>query len=414
MGTLRRMDERSLYSCVLGLTEPWTVETVALDEARGRVDVHVVYEDEGSFLCPECGGPASRHDARRRIWRHLDTCQYQTFVTAEIPRVECAEHGVRQLPVPWSEPGSRFTALFEMVVLGWLREASISAVARRMGLSWDQVDGILTRAVRRGLGRRSLAGLRALGVDEVSARRGHRYLTVVSDHATGRVVHVATGRAKKALTSFYAKLTPRQRAALEVITMDMWEAYIVATSEWIPAAERKIAFDKFHVAQHLGDAVDKVRRAENKALLGEGDRTLVGTKWLWLRRLTDLSESAAATFEALRSSALNVARAWVHKEIAMGLWWKRRRDEIVDAWKRWCRGATRSRLSPVVKVARMVRDHLHGIVNAIVHQVSNARAESINSRIQWVKRMANGFRNTERFKNTIYFHLGGLDVSPAL
>jgi transposase len=301
-----------------------------------------------------------------------------------------------------------------MAVLGWLREASISAVARRMRLSWDQVAGILARAVRRGLARRSLAGLQQLAVDEVAARRGHRYLTVVSDHETGRVVHVATGRGKKALTSFYAKLTPRQRAALKVITMDMWEAFIAATRELIPDAERKIAFDKFHVAKHLGEAVDKVRRAENKALLGEGDRRLVGTKWLWLRRVGDLSEKAAATFEQLRTSALKAARAWVHKEIAMGLWWRRRRDEIEAAWQRWCRGALRSRLAPIVRVASMIRAHLTGIINAIEHQVSNARAESINSRIQWVKRMANGFRNTERFKHAIYFHLGGLDVSPNL
>lgn len=408
------MDERSLYERVLGLSAPWTVEAVELDEARDRVDVHVVYEDDGTWSCPECGGAGRRHDARRRTWRHLDTCQYRTFVTADVPRVECAEHGVRQVAVPWSEPGSRFTALFEALALGWLREASISAVARRMRLSWDQVDGILARAVRRGLARRSLSAPRRLAVDEVSAKRGHRYLTIISDHDTGKVLHVSIGRKKVALSSYYAKLTPDQRAAIEVVSMDMWEAFIAATRDWVPDAEHKIAFDKFHVAQHLGEAVDKVRRAENKALLADGDRTLVGTKWLWLRREVNLPEKVAASFEQVRASALQAARAWSHKEIAMGLWWKRPREMIVSAWERWCRGATRSRLEPIVKVAAMVRSHLAGIVNAIVHQVTNARAEGINSRIQWVKRMANGYRNTERFRHAIYFHLGGLDVSPAL
>ncbi len=188
------MDERSLYERVLGLSAPWTVEVVELDEARDRVDVHVVYAGDGTWSCPECGGAGRRHDARRRTWRHLDTCQYRTFVTAEVPRVECPEHGVRQVAVPWSEPGSRFTALFEALALGWLREASISAVARRMRLSWDQVDGILARAVRRGLARRSLSAPRRLAVDEVSAKRGHRYLTIISDHDTGKVLHVSIGR----------------------------------------------------------------------------------------------------------------------------------------------------------------------------------------------------------------------------
>lgn len=408
------MDECSLYASVLGLKSPWTVESVLLDEPRGRVDVEVAYRDDGAWKCPECGGPAKRHDVRRRVWRHLDTCQYRTFVTAEIPRVECQEHGVRQLPVPWAEPSSRFTALFEVVVLAWLREASISAVARRLRLSWDQVDGIMTRAVRRGLSRRKLTGLRRLGVDEVASKRGHRYLTIVSDHDEGRVVHVATDRKSSSLGSFYAKLAPSQRQAVQFVTMDMWEAYIAATHQWIPDAVHKIAFDKFHVAQHLGKAVDQVRRAENKELVAAGDRTLVGTKWLWQRRMNDLSEKAALVFETLRTSALQAARAWVHKEIAMGLWWKRPREQLERVWKRWCRGADRSRLTPIKKVAAMVQSHLQGILNAIEHQTTNARAESINSRIQRVKCMAHGFRNIERFKMAIYFHLGGLDMRHAL
>ena len=196
--------------------------------------------------------------------------------------------------------------------------------------------------------------------------------------------------------------------------MDMWEAYISATRECVPDADTKIAFDKFHIAKSLGDAVDKVRRAENKELIAQGDRSLVGTKYSWLRSLATMPEKMAANFEDLRNRALKVARAWMHKELAMGLWWKRGRCEVRGAWTRWCRGAARSRLSPIVKVQAMIRSHLEGIVNAIEHQVSNARAEGINSRIQWVKRMARGYRNTERFRNAIYFHLGKLDLSPAL
>jgi transposase len=328
--------------------------------------------------------------------------------------VNCPEHGVLQLPVPWSEPNSRFTSLFEAVVIAWLHEASTSAVARQMGLSWDQVDGIMTRAVSRGLARRRLRGLRRIGVDEVSAKRGHRFLTIVSDHDSDRVVHVAIGRKKGALGSFFAKLKPGQRDRIDVVTMDMWAAFISDTREWVPNADAKIAFDKFHIAKYLGDAVDKVRRAENKELLERGDRSLVGTKYSWLRSFVNLPEDIAANFDTLRERAVKVSRAWTHKEIAMGLWWKRARSEIRADWNRWCKGAARSRLTPIIKVQEMIRNHLGGIINAIEHQVSNARAEGINSRIQWVKRMARGYRNTDRFRNAIYFHLGGLDLSPTL
>jgi transposase len=405
------MKDRELYARILGISSPWRVTEVVLIESERRLEVRVEHSGSSALSCPECGDGGARHDSRPRRWRHLDTCQYKTILVAKVPRVRCAEHGVRQVRVPWSEPGSRFTALFESLVIDWLREASSSAVARCMKLSWDQVDGIMARAVRRGLARRSIKKLRRLGVDEVSAKRRHRYLTIVSDHDTDRVVHVSIGRKKSALGSFFARLTTPQRRAISVVTMDMWEAYITATKAWVPGAERKIAFDKFHVAKSLGDAVDKVRRAENKQLLAEGDRRLVGSKWLWLRNMTTLREEAATRFESLRSQALKVARAWSHKEIAMGLWWRRDRNDIEKEWERWCRGAARSRLTPIIKVASMIKRHLQGIINAVEQQLSNGRAEGINSRIQWVKRMARGYRNTQRFVNAIYFHLGGLDVS---
>lgn len=408
------MDDSELYARVLGVTSPWDVESVDLKESEGRIEILVVHDHDGTWSCPECSGAATRHDTRRRSWRHLDTCQFQTILTAEVPRVRCPDHGVLQLRVPWAEPGSRFTALFEGLAISWLKEASISAVARLMGLSWDQVDGIMARAVRRGLARRGPKTFTRIGVDEVASRRGHRYLTIVSDHAEGTVEHVAVGRRKAALDSFYAGLTPAQRKAIKVVSMDMWKAFISSTEEWIPGAESKIAFDKFHVAQHLGNAVDKVRRAENRELLTEGDRTLVKSRYLWLRNIDTMKESMRDTLEALRAKTLKVARAWLHKELAMELWWKRPRENIEADWRTWCRSAAACRLAPIIEAQRTIRTHLQGIVNAIAHQATNARAEGINSRIQRVKSMARGFRNVERFRNAIFFHLGGLDLRPAL
>jgi len=408
------MDDCQLYARVLGLAAPWDVESVDLKESDGRIEVSVVYDDDGTWECPECAGAAKRHDTRRRSWRHLDTCQFQTILTAEVPRVRCPEHGVLQLRVPWAEPGSRFTALFEGIAIAWLKEASTSAVARLMGLSWDQVDGIMARAVHRGLARKGPKTLTRIGVDETAAKRRHSYLTIVSDHASDTVEHVAFGRKKSALGDFFASMTPAQREAIEVVSMDMWQAFISATEEWIPGAAEKIAFDKFHVAQHLGNAVDKVRRSENRELLTDGDRTLVKSRYLWLCNIDTMKESARDALDALRAKALKVARAWLQKELAMELWWERPRENIEADWRSWCRSAAACRLQPIIKVQKMIRTHLQGIVNAIVHQATNARAEGINSRIQRVKSRARGFRNLERFRNAIYFHLGGLDMSPAL
>ena len=211
---------------------------------------------------PKCGASCSGYDRRRRQWRHLDTCQFRTILVADVPRVECSEHGVVTVAVPCSEPGSGFTALFEALVIDWLGEASIAAVSRRLGLSWNAIDGIMQRAVRRGLERRADVDVSRIGVDETSFRKRHDYVIVVSDQNTQTVLHVADDRDQESLSGFYEGLSEDQKAGIESIAMDMWPAYISATLGEIPGAREKIAFDKFHVAKYLGDAVDQVRAAD--------------------------------------------------------------------------------------------------------------------------------------------------------
>jgi transposase len=336
-----------------------------------------------------------------------------TILAAEVPRVRCPEHGVKTLAVPWSEPGSGFTALFEALVIDWLREATIQAVARQLGLSWDEVDGVMQRAVRRGLERRRLVAPQRLGVDETSFQKRHEYVTVVADVGHGVVQHVADGRGKDALAGYYESFTGEQLGQIQTVAMDMWGPYIAATLAAVPDGQRKIAFDKFHVAMHLGTAVDRVRREESRALREQGDETLKGTKHIWLYHPDRLPQKAAAQFDQLVRKALKTSRAWMLKELAMEMWECRDRQsarEIFDAWYAW---AIRSRLAPIKRVALMLKRHLEGVLNAIVAGVSNARLEGINTMIQGLKRSARGFRNRDRFRNAIYFHLGGLDLYPA-
>lgn len=402
------MRDNGLYATILGIASPWSVTDVRLQPAQQQVEVQVTLDPLQALTCPVCAGPARRYDSRERRWRHLDTCQYRTLLVADVPRVECREHGVHQVFLPWAEPGSRFTALFEALVIDWLKEASISAVARQLRLSWAEVDGVMQRAVTRGLARRKRKPIRRVGVDETSFARRHEYVTVVVDAEQGDVAHVADDRSKESLAGFFRELTPAQRDAIEIVAMDMWEPFIRTTQEWVPGA--RVVFDKFHVAQHLGDAVDKVRRQEHRELLEQGDRTLVGTKYLWLQ--SSLSEGQTARFDELRRQALKVAKAWRAKEVAMELWWKRSRAAITADWKAWCQWARRLGLEPVQRVARLVATHLQGIVDAVHSGVTNALSESINAKIQKVKRMAHGFRNRERFRCAIYFHCGGLDLYP--
>jgi transposase len=405
------MQDGELYRQILGIQSPWRVEDVELRLDDREVHVQLVCEQR-ELPCPSCGTLCPQHDARPRRWRHLDTCQFQTILCAPVPRVRCPEHGVHQVAVPWAEPGSGFTALFEALVISWLQEASISAVAGLLELSWTAVDGIRSRAVKRGLERRKMKLPPRLGVDETSFQKRHEYVTVLIDQVQGTVLHVADGRGREVLDDFFDLFSLEEREQVESVAMDMWQAYIRSVEEHIPDAERKIVFDKFHVAQHLCNAVDQVRRAENRAFVEAGDERLKRSRYLWLQNPEAMTWAAHQRLEDLRDISLKTARAWAIKEFAATLWHYRRRAWARKAWLRWYSWAIRSRLAPIRRVARMIKRHLEGILNAVVSGITNARAEGMNSRIQQIKRAACGFRNRERFREAIYFHLGGLDLLP--
>ena len=406
------MEDRELYATILGVRDPWTVERVELDAKGERVDVWLGYE-RGSAQCPECDAAGAVHDHRERAWRHLDTCQFETRLHARVPRVNCAAHGVKQVRVPWAEKGSQFTALFERLAIDWLREATVSAVARRMRLSWDEVWGIQKRAVRRGLERRGPLEPIFVGVDEKSFRRRHHYATLVNDIIDARVLYVAEGRTQESLEPFYREeLTAAARENLTAIAMDMWEPFIQTTLREVPQAADKIVFDKFHVAKHLNEAVDKVRRREQRDLRSQGDPRLTHTKYWWLKTGPLDDATLQRQFCALRNSDLKVARAWSIKETAMNLWSYESKTWAHKFFKRWFFWATHSRLKPVVDVARMMKRRLHNLLTYIDFPITNAASESINATVQTIKSKARGFRNFDNFRTAIFFHCGGLDLYP--
>ncbi|HFG9959351.1 TPA: helix-turn-helix domain-containing protein, partial [Salmonella enterica subsp. enterica serovar Virchow] len=173
------MDEKSLYAHILNLSAPWQVESLSLDENAGYVTVVVGIAKNTLLICPTCGQQCPVHDHRHRKWRHLDTCQFMTVVEASVPRVMCPDHGCQTLPVPWAGAGSRYTLLFESFVLTWLKISTVDAVRKQLKLSWNAVDGIMTRAVKRGLGRiKKPLSARHMNVDEVAFKKGHQYITV--------------------------------------------------------------------------------------------------------------------------------------------------------------------------------------------------------------------------------------------
>lgn len=404
--------DTELYKHLLGITPPWTVGRVDLDAKTQRIDVYLEHRDGQRWPCPECGELCGLHDhADERTWRHLDSCHFLTYVRARVPRVQCRKDGVRLVSVPWAEAGSRFTLLFEALAIAVLKETSVSGGAQLLGLSWDEAHGIIQRAVNRGLAARKDLDLKVIGVDEKSVGQGPKFFTMVFDHIGKRVVHIAEGRDKQALGSFFEDLEPHQLSRIKAMAMDMSNAFIAVAQEALPRPEETMVFDRFHVMKAMNKAVDDVRRGENKELVREGDRRLVGTMHIFRYAEENLPERYEARLDELKASKLRTARAWALKELLRELWRCPGLKQAEALWARWYSWATRSQLDSVRKVASMVKEHLPGILAYYKHRITNALAEGTNSKIEWIKNTARGYRNWDNLKAAIFFHCGGLELT---
>ena len=404
------MKDTDRFAQMLGISAPWRVTVVELDKEELTLSI-VVRHDDSDVCCPRCSKAAEVYDYRKRCLRHLDSMEYRTLLEVFVPRTKCAEHGVLMIDVPWADTGSRFTQAFESLMLAWLLEASVSAVAEQFGIGHSTVRRIMKRAVARGLERRGPAVGAHISVDEVSFRRGHRYMTIISDQTSGHVLCVRDGRTIDSLGGYFTALTPEQRQSIRTISMDMHGAYIKAVELHFENAQQLICFDHFHVAQYLGRSVDRVRAEEQRELRREQDTRLDHTRYMWLYRPENLPDKYRERFEALRESTLKTAEAWSLREMASHLWQGSSAEDIRGQWELWIAHAMTSTLEPVIAAAKQIRNGLYGIVNAILHGRSNARAESLNGRIKRVKARAYGFRTADNYIAAIMFHLGGLDLS---
>lgn len=408
------MESKELYRHLLGINEPWTVERVDLDMTRGQIDVYVGHAKGVRFACPECGLELSVYDhSAKRTWRHLDSCQFMTYLHASPPRVSCPEHGVRQVNLPWAGAGSRFTHLFEALAINVLLAANIERAAGLLRISWDQAWHLMERAVLRGRAAKGDTLPKQIGVDEKAIAKGHQYMTLVCDLDKSTVEYVGEGRREESLAAYFKAFGEERCAEIEAISLDMWPAFINACRENVAGADGKMVFDRFHIMRHIVEAVDKVRKQEHKLLMDEGDTTLVKSKYLWLTNPSNMTDQAKARFKELQSSELKTGRAWALKEVLRELWSYTSAAWALKFWKRWYYWATHSRLQPMIDAAKLIARHLPNVLTYFKHRITNAVAEGLNSKIATVQKRACGFRNRDHFKIAIYFHCGGLDLYPA-
>lgn len=408
------MQDKELYQAILGLVSPWTVSEVDMDIESGEIRVHVSHPRGTKFGCPECERQLPCYDhAEARSWRHLDSCQFKTLLIARVPRVNCPEHGVRNVSVPWAEKSSRFTFLFERLAIDVL--LATQTVKGAMGIlrtTWDETWYFVQRAVRRGQDRKEAKLLPRIGIDEKAFAKGHDYVTLLYDLDESTVEAISDGHDTEAGIACFSQLSSEQMASVEAVAMDMSPAYVKAAKQTIPLAELKIVHDRFHVMQLVTKAVDSVRRGEHRSLMLEDDNRLAKTKYIWITNQENLTEKQDALLNDVFTVKLETGKAWAYKEMLRELWDHADAASATAYFKDWYRRVIHTKLGPMKKVARTIKERLENVVSYCTHGITNGVAEGLNSKIMSIKRRVGGFRNRENFKTAIFFYCGGLDLYP--
>lgn len=407
------------YSHLLGLTAPWKVTDLTLAVVEQRIDITIEWPSDRRVICPACGKKVGVKDHREeRVWRHLDTMQFHTYLHCRVPRSNCPAHGAHTVAVPWSATGSRWTLLFEVFAIEvMLQVASINKAREILHLSWDEAHAMRTRAVARGLGRRTIEGGAYVGLDEKSFGKNERFVTVLTDLTEERILEVAKSKSTEAAKTALSAIPANVRGSIPAVAMDMAAAYERACALMLPEAD--IVYDKFHIEKLLSTAMDKVRRKEHKRLTSAGVPVFTKSRYLFLRRPERWTARQREQFRDItreygerRFSSSRIGRAWAIKEAFRHLWTYVYPGVAMRYFRRWYFWATHSRLRPMIEAARTMERHLDGIIAYFRHGITNACAESMNARIQEIKSAARGFRNFENYRIAILFYCGKLEMKP--
>lgn len=333
----------------------------------------------------------------------------QVHLRYRVRRVDCDRCGVTTELVPWAEPSSRFTRDFEDTVALLLQRSDTTAVSELMSIAWETAGPIAARVVARRGPAELLDDLTHIGLDEISYKKGHYYLTVVTDHLRARVVWVGLGRSKDTVGAFFAELGKTRADKLQAVSLDMSPSYIEALRQHAPHAE--LVFDRFHVQRLAHDALDEVRREQMRQLRGSDQAAdLKRTRWSLHKRPWNTSVADDQRLSRVQRSNLPLYRAYLLKEMLADVLDRRQHHVARTLLQSWIGWAQRSRLAPFRKLAKTIGKHLDGIVRYVQTRMTNALSEGINSKIRVATKQAYGFRNPDALKAMIHLRCSGVHI----
>ena len=450
------MDDPSLlavFGAALGLVPPWRVAGVEFDKDAGTLEVGLDFPRGSRFACPEPGCAEDAcpvHDTSEKRWRHLDFFEHQAFLSARVPRVDCREHGVHLVAVPWARPGSGFTLLMEVAMLTFAAEMPIASLSRMAREHDTPIWRVLEHHVGVARDKLDLSGVSAIGMDETSARRGQDYVSLFMDLEQRRVMFATEGKDADTVKAFAEDLIAHggsPRTQIETVCCDMSTAFQRGIAEHLceqeeqgaekgeeelshaeqllavtasqddgvlsrqpavaPRHQPEIIFDRYHVVAKANEAVDEVRRAESKTR-----PELKASRYVWLKNEANLTakQRERLTWLTRPSMQLKPARAARWRDDFNAFYEHSDPKQAEVYLRRWCYGAKRSRLEPIKSFVATVEAHWSGIIAWQHNRLSNGLLEGTNSLVQAAKRRARGYRNKQKMITIIYLIAGKLPL----
>jgi transposase len=399
------MKDTDLLQLALGLSAPWQVSKVVFDSSQSQLTIMIDFPKGSRFSCPACGqADCTVYDTEQKTWRHLNFFQHETFMTARVPRSDCSRCGPRLVAVPWARPGSGFTLLFETFVMILAQQMPINSLAQLVGEHDTRLWRVLHHYVHSARDEVNLSAVVRVGVDETSKSCGHDYVSLVVDLDEGKVIFATPGKDASTLERFSQDLSAHHGdpKAVSEVCCDMSPAFIKGVEQQLPNA--LLTFDKFHVMKIINEAVDEVRRQEQKRR-----PELKYSRYVWLKNPQNLKASQSRQLEELDVKRLNLktARAY-HIRLNFQELWQQYPEQAEAFLNKWYFWATHSRLEPIIEAAHTIKRHWQGVLRWFTSRINNGILEGINSLVQAAKARARGYRSTRNFITMIYLLAGKL------
>jgi transposase len=399
------MRDTDLFQLALGLKPPWQVSSSEFNPEQKRLDIKIDFPRGSTFSCPECGQvDLKAYDTVEKCWRHLNFFQHEAYLTARVARVDCPKCGVLLIDnIPWARRDSGFTLLFEAMIMTLVKSMPVKTVAAFVDEHDTRIWRILHHYVDQGRNVADHAGVKHVGVDETSSKRGHNYVTLFTDFDEARILFATEGKDASTVKRFHEDLIVHNGDPEKIaeICSDMSPAFIKGVAQYFPAAH--LTFDKFHIMKILNEAVDEVRRQEQK------DRPeLLRTRYIWLKNQKNLKPEQLKTLEELQIKKLNLktSRAY-HIRLNFQEFFEQRveaSEPFLKKWYFWA--ATHSRLQPIKEAAYTIKRHWDGVLRWFHSRITNGMMEGFNSLVQAAKARARGYRTTKNLIAMIYM-IGG-------